>query len=156
MDDKDICNLIINNTTDDINKLKQIVLLIDNNFIKKYKSKLFFNNIECLDYMINNYGHYDKSTINYILYNNRTYEGVVKNFMPKLKNDELNILLEIGNQLHFIKKILNKDSSIIIDKSKLDLDLPDIEIYPKHIKYLMVIFFGNRILSKPNNYPGKH
>ena len=55
---------------------------------------------------------YTTEQINYIIYNNRTYEGVVKNFMPKLNFNELNLLIEIGNQLKFVNKIVNKNSSI--------------------------------------------
>ena len=32
---------------------------------------------------------YTVEQLNHIIYNNRTYEGVVKNFMPKLNNKEL-------------------------------------------------------------------
>jgi hypothetical protein len=122
MDDKDICNLIINNTSDDINKLKKILLLIDNNFIKKYKSKLFFNNIECLDYIINNYGHYDKSTINYILYNmsiNYYYvnenivDWIINNYDNFIKNNIDNIIIDIMKSTNYANV---KNSYMIIDK----------------------------------------
>ena len=34
---------------------------------------------------------YTTEQINHIIYNNRSYEGVVKNFMPKLELDELTV-----------------------------------------------------------------
>ncbi len=77
---------------------------------------------------------YTIEQINHILYNNRSYEGVVKNFMPKLDFGDLNLLLEISRQLHFVNKIVNRDSSIIIDKEKLDLDKPDIELFPYQLE----------------------
>lgn len=81
---------------------------------------------------------YSIEQINHIIYNNRTYEGVIKNFMPKLTHAELMLLLEIGDQVKFVNKIVNKDSSIIIDKEKLDLELPDIELYPEQIKNIKI------------------
>ncbi len=122
IDDKDVCNLIINNTNDDINKLKKIVLLFDNSFIKKYKSKLFFNNIDCLDYMIKNYGYYDKSTINYILYNmaiNYYYvneniiDWIINNYENFIKNNIDNIIIDIMKSTNYAN--IN-NSYLIIDK----------------------------------------
>jgi len=81
---------------------------------------------------------YTTEQINHIIYNNRTYEGVVKNFMPKLELKELSLLLEIGNQLRFVNKIVNKNSSIIIDKDKLDLDLPDVEMFPHELENIKI------------------
>jgi hypothetical protein len=81
---------------------------------------------------------YTVEQINHIIYNNRTFEGVVKNFMPKLELKELSLLLEIGNQVKFANKIVNRDASIIIDKEKLDLDLPDIEVYPQELENIKI------------------
>jgi len=81
---------------------------------------------------------YTIEQINHIIYNNRSYEGVVKNFMPKLELNELNLLLEIGNQLKFVNKIVNKNSSIIIDKEKLDLNLPDVEMFPEQLENIKI------------------
>jgi hypothetical protein len=81
---------------------------------------------------------YSVEQINYILYNNRTYENVVKNFMPDIKYEDMNLLLEIGNQLKFVNKLINKSSSVIIDKSKLDLNAIDIELYPNQIENIKI------------------
>lgn len=81
---------------------------------------------------------YSVEQINHIIYNNRTYEGVVKNFMPKLDLKDLNLLLEIGNQVKFANKIVNKDSSIVIDKEKIDLDAIDIELYPEQLENIKI------------------
>ena len=61
-------------------------------------------------------GNYTIEEINHIIYNNRTMSGVVDNFIPKLSFNELQLLLEVGNQIKFVNKIVNKNSSIIIDK----------------------------------------
>lgn len=76
---------------------------------------------------------YSIEQINHIIYNNRTYEGTVKNFMPNLDLNDINLLLEIDKQIKFVNKLINKDSSIIIDKNKLDLDLPDIQLLPEQL-----------------------
>lgn len=81
---------------------------------------------------------YTVEQINHIIYNNRTYEGVVKNFTPKLNFNDLNLLIEIGKQLKFVNKIVNKESSILIDKEKLDLDLFDIEMFPDQLKDIKI------------------
>jgi len=81
---------------------------------------------------------YTIEQINYIIYNNRTYEGVVKNFLPELSLMDLNLLLEIDRQLKFVNKLVNKETSIIIEKEKLDLNLPDIEIYPEQLENIKI------------------
>lgn len=81
---------------------------------------------------------YSVEQIDHIIYNNRTFEGVVKNFMPKLGLLDLNLLLEIGNQVKFANRIVNRDSSIIIDKEKIDLDVPDIELYPEQLQNIKI------------------
>lgn len=81
---------------------------------------------------------YTAEQINHIIYNNRTFEGVVKNFMPKLDLGELQLLLEIGNQIKFANKVVNKTTSIIIDKEKLDLDSPDIEMFPNQLENIKI------------------
>jgi hypothetical protein len=81
---------------------------------------------------------FNNEQINYILYNNRTFEGVVKNFMPDLKYSDIQTLLEINKQLRFINNIITKDTSIIIDRNKLDLNVKDIEIYPQQLEKIKV------------------
>jgi hypothetical protein len=92
---------------------------------------------------------YSIEQINYIIYNNRTYEGVVKNFLPELSLMDLNLLLEIDRQLKFVNKLVNKETSIIIEKEKLDLNMPDIEIFPKQLENIKISSrkFNNTELS---------
>lgn len=84
--------------------------------------------------------NYTIEQINHIIYNNRTYEGVVENFIPKLSFSDIELLLEIGSQLKFINKIVSKGSSVIIDKTKLDLetDKNDIIITPNDLKNIII------------------
>lgn len=81
---------------------------------------------------------YSNEQLNHIVYNNRTFEGVTKNFMPNINSKELDLLLEIGNQIRFVNKIVNKDSYIIIDKTKLDINVPDIEMFPYQLEKIKV------------------
>jgi len=81
---------------------------------------------------------YTTEQINHIIYNNRSYEGVTKNFMPKLEFSELELLLEIGNQIQFANKIVNKNSSVLIDKEKLDLELEDVEMFSRQLENIKI------------------
>jgi hypothetical protein len=81
---------------------------------------------------------YTIEQINHIIYNNKTYEGVVKNFLPKLDFNDIQLLLEIDKQLKFVNKIVNKGTSIIIDKEKLELDKPDFQLFPNQIENLKI------------------
>lgn len=81
---------------------------------------------------------YTIEQINHIIYNNRTYEGVVKNFMPKLEIKDIQLLLEIDKQLKFVNKLVNKNTSIVIDKERLELDKPDFELFPNQLENLKV------------------
>ena len=81
---------------------------------------------------------YTTEQINHIIYNNRTYEGVVKNFMPKLDFPDIQLLLEIDKQLQFVNKLVNKNTSILIDKEKLELDKPEYEVFPNQIENIKI------------------
>ena len=98
---------------------------------------------------------YTVEQINHIVYNNRSYEGVTKNFTKKLTLPELNLLLEIGNKIKFINKIVNKEDFIIIDKEKLNLNSTDIEMYPHQLENIKVSSrnfsdIERRLLDKKN------
>lgn len=82
--------------------------------------------------------NYTIKEINHIIYNNRSTDGVIKNFMPKLEINDLNLLLKIGNQMKFINKLIPKSSSINIYEKELDLNSPDIEIFPKQLENIKI------------------
>ena len=81
---------------------------------------------------------YTVEQINHIIYNNRTFEGVTQNFLPKLNNYDILQLLELEKQINFVNKLLHKDKDIVIDKEKLDLEGSDIQLFPKDIYNLKV------------------
>ena len=82
--------------------------------------------------------NYTIEQINHIIYNNRSYEGVVKNFMPKLDFREIQLLLEIDKQLKFVNKLVSKNTSIIIDKERLELDKTDVELFPNQLENIKI------------------
>lgn len=81
---------------------------------------------------------YTTEQINHIIYNNRTFEGTTQNFLPKLNNFDVMLLLEIEKQMNFANRIINKDKVILIDESKLDLDKEDINLLPHELYSLKV------------------
>jgi len=81
---------------------------------------------------------YTVEQINHIIYNNRTFEGVTQNFLPKLNNFDILLLLEIEKQINFVNRIINKDKVIVIDETKLDLDREDIELFPHELHNIKV------------------
>jgi hypothetical protein len=88
---------------------------------------------------MSNSSNYTTDSINHIVYNNRSYEGVVQNFMPKnLSHSDIFLLLEIDKQLKFVNKLVNKNTSIIIDRFKLDLNQPDFELLPHQIRNIKI------------------
>lgn len=81
---------------------------------------------------------YSAEQINHIVYNNRTYENVTKNFLPKLSNFDILKLLEIEKQINFTSKIITGNKNILIDKNKLNLDKDDIKLFPSDLEKIKV------------------
>ena len=81
---------------------------------------------------------YTIEQMNHIIYNNRTFEGVTKNFIPKIDNFDILLLLKIEKQLNFINKIINKDRFVVIDENKLELDKEDITLHPHELHSIKV------------------
>jgi hypothetical protein len=122
MDDNDMCLLIINNTNNDVNKLIKLLTLFDEDFIKSNKNNLFFTNIECLNYMTNNYGYYNKKTISNILYNmaiNYYYvdinivDWIINNYDNFIKNNIDKIIIDIIKSANYANI---ENSYLIIEK----------------------------------------
>lgn len=76
---------------------------------------------------------YSDKDLGFILYNNRSVDGVVKNFLPDVNIREL-ILIE--TRLKILKKRFEKDKTVGIDKSELILEAEDINVYPSEISQL--------------------
>lgn len=86
--------------------------------------------------------NYTNEELAYILYNNRSVKGVVKNFLPK--DIDTNILLEVEKKLNWVKKIYNSFERFIeIDKSKLNLVAEDLKLEESDISNLSGLIFGN-------------
>ena len=86
--------------------------------------------------------NYTNEELAYILYNNRSVKGVVKNFLPK--DIDTKILLEVEKKLNWVKKIYNNFERFIeIDKSKLNLDVEDVKLEISDISCLSKQIFKN-------------
>ena len=86
--------------------------------------------------------NYTNEELAYILYNNRSVTGVVRNFLPK--DIDTKILLEVEKKLNWVKKIYNNFERFIeIDKSKLNLDAEDVKIGITDISCLSTRIFSN-------------
>lgn len=84
---------------------------------------------------------YSKEELGFILYNNRSVNGVVKNFLPKLDPIKL---IKIENKLDKCKEIFEKsDRMVEISISELNLDVDDIEVNPDEIANLTDLIKDN-------------
>ncbi len=150
MTDEDKISLIINNTNNDINKLINILKLFDKSFIKLNKNNLFFNNIECLDYITNNFGYYDKNgihnflydmAVNYYYVNINVVDWIINNYDNFIKNNIVNIIINIMNA----SNIANINNSYLIIEKILNIDninrLSIFNIFKKSIYYNNIFCF---------------
>ncbi len=79
--------------------------------------------------------NYSKEELAYILYNNRSINGVVSNFLPK--DIDLQILLQIERKLNWCKKLFGQYERFIeIDKSKIDTGTEDIQLSREDLEYI--------------------
>jgi 5S rRNA maturation endonuclease (ribonuclease M5) len=86
--------------------------------------------------------NYTNEELAYILYNNRSVKGVVRNFLPK--DIDTKILLEVEKKLNWVKKIYNNFERFIeIDKSKLNLVAEDYKLESDDISGLSTQIFNN-------------
>ena len=87
---------------------------------------------------------YSKDELLFIVYNNRSVENCVKNFLPKL--DPFKII-EIEKRIDHINKMFGEDVSINLLKKDLDTDATDIIITPNDIDLIQ-----EDILNNINNF----
>jgi hypothetical protein len=86
--------------------------------------------------------NYTNEELAYILYNNRSVKGVVRNFLPK--DIDTKILLEVEKKFNWVKKIYNNFERFIeVDKSKLNLDAEDLKLEKSDIPNLSELIFDN-------------
>ncbi len=92
---------VVNN---DINRFIKILCLFEYNDIHNIKNELVFNDLNCLDFMVKRYGHYDKETIKkslidmavgYYFVNINVIEWIIDNYYNYILDDIEFILLEI-------------------------------------------------------------
>ena len=84
--------------------LNNVCKLFENSHILEMKHNLFFNDIKCLEYMVSNYGHYDRNTIKttliemgtiYYFPNEDVIKWIVNNYENYIKDDINNIIINI-------------------------------------------------------------
>lgn len=74
---------------------------------------------------------YTKKDLGFILYNNRSVNGVVKNFLPRLNPYKL---IEIENQLDIAKSSFENEKKMVeINIKELDIEAEDIIVTPEDI-----------------------
>lgn len=76
---------------------------------------------------------YSINEINFIIYNNRSFNGTSKHFLPKISN--LEKFLDIENKYNWLNKLYKVDRSITISKEKIDLTQKDIELDQQKVDY---------------------
>lgn len=78
--------------------------------------------------------NYTNHDLSFILYNNRSVDGVVRNFIPK----EINPLrlIEIEESIDFFKSFFEPKRFVEIDISDMDVDSDDIRVNPNDISNL--------------------
>ena len=70
----------------------------------------------------------------FILYNNRSVEGVVQNFIPSNMNWEL--LDDIESKIEWVQNIYQEDRMVEVEKSKIDMNAGDIIVTPLDLSNL--------------------
>ena len=118
--------------------LNKVCKLFEHSHILEMKHNLFFNDIKCLEYMVINYGHYDRNTIKttliemgtiYYFPNEDVIKWIVNNYENYIKDDINNIIINIINvNNHYNIKMTN----FIIKYLIMNVDLSN--------KYKFIIF----------------
>lgn len=83
---------------------------------------------------------YTTFDLSFILFNNRSIKGVVKNFIPK--NLNASTISKIESQIEFFQKAFSSQKFVEIDRSEFDMNAEDIYTFPEDISKLT-----NKILT---------
>ena len=88
-----------------------------------------------------------KEELSFILYNNRSLNGVVMNFLPKIK-DPL-YLIEIEKKLDWVKSLYEKNQRFVeVESYKLDLDAEDVIVTKNDVSLLTdIVIESNKNIS---------
>ena len=81
---------------------------------------------------------YSKEDLSFILFNNRSVTGVVKNFLPNINPYKL---IELEENLSKIKSMYNSQRFIEVNSKELDLNSSDIYVSKKQITDLTPIIY---------------
>lgn len=83
----------------------------------------------------------------FILYNNRSVDGVVKNFVPTDTNWEL--LDDVENKIEWVQNIYQEDRMVEIERSKVDMNADDVFVTSDDLSALgELILEANRNISE--------
>jgi len=77
---------------------------------------------------------YTEKDILYIVYNNRSIDNVVSNFIPKYNELELLKLNKIEKDVRLFQNIYNKNRQIEIELNDININAPDYYVTPNDIK----------------------
>lgn len=73
---------------------------------------------------------YDNKQIAFILYNNRSVEGTVSNFL-KRKNFSAEKLIEVEDMLDWCNSLYSDEQTVAVDRREMDLESPDVTVTPE-------------------------
>lgn len=93
---------------------------------------------------------YSIEELSFIAYNNRSMDGVVKNFIPH--DIDIEKLLKIESILSHLRKVFYEQKFIEIERSDLNENANDIIIYPQDIKNLKEKILNSRLNNIELNY----
>ena len=95
--------------------------------------------------------NYSDQELGFILYNNRSVNGVVSNFIPKEIDGYK--LIKIEEQLDWCKSIYEKNDKFIeIEKNQLDLNSNDINLTPDELSNLQEEILNSKLSDAEHNY----
>ena len=80
------------------------------------------------------YIEYDKEELIYIVYNNRSFTNVVKNFLPKFNISNILEFNKIDDDFKKAHSLFDSTRSLEIELKDLELNVPDFIITPQDIK----------------------
>lgn len=97
--------------------------------------------------------HYDQSEIGFILYNNRSISGVVKNWMPLIKNVDAFKLIEQEKMMMWCKNHFNHDEKMVeISINELNINEPDVFVTPEQISDLTDVVMNSNLTNFEKNW----
>lgn len=75
---------------------------------------------------------YNTKQIAFILYNNRSIEGTVSNFLPRYKFDPKR-MFEMERMFEWCNRMYKDEQTVMVESSQMCLDAPDITVTPEMV-----------------------